>query len=143
MARTGQLECNILNEVPDQINDSEILLFLHTKEVNWKHLNTIKSLTGLNDNIISNWLNLSVRTFREYRKPQSVFKENVKEHVLLFLSLIKHGIDVFGSSKAFVAWLDMENYYFDNGKPEKFLNIITGIKFVNDRLTAMEYGESV
>lgn len=143
MTRTKQLESAIINEVPRQINDSEILYFLHNKDINWQYVNAIKSLTEFNDNIISDWLNLSVKTFREYRKPNSIFKENVKEHVLLLLALIKHGIEVFGSPKTFENWLNTKNFYFDNEKPETFLNTVTGIKFIDDRLTAMEYGDNV
>lgn len=143
MIKAAQLESGILKDVPKQINDSEILYFLHTKDINWEHVNAIKELTDFKDETISDWLNLSVRTFREYRKPKSVFKENVKEHVLLLLALMKHGIEVFGSQEAFDNWLNTENFYYDNGKPEAFLNTITGIKFIDDRLTAMEYGDNV
>ncbi len=143
MTSTEQMRVALLKEVPGQINDSEILDFLYTKEVNYKHINAIKDLTAFTDDTISDWLNVSVRTFREYRKPKSTFKENVKEHVLLLLSLIKHGKEVFVSPKAFDTWLDTPNFYFDNKTPSTFLNTITGIKFVDDRLTAMEFGDNI
>jgi uncharacterized protein (DUF2384 family) len=84
-----------------------------------------------------------VRTFRDYRKPDSKFKANVKEHVLLLLSMIKHGNEVFGSRDGFDCWLDTTNFFFDNKKPKNFLNTVTGIRFVDDRLTAIEYGDNV
>lgn len=143
MTKAERLEAGIIRDVPGQINDVEILHFLHNKDINWNYVNAIKNLTDLNDDVISDWLNLSVKTFREYRKPQSIFKENVKEHVLLLLALFKHGIEVFGSPKAFEDWLNAKNFYFDNEKPEKFLNTVTGIRFVDDRLTAMEFGDNV
>jgi uncharacterized protein (DUF2384 family) len=70
-------------------------------------------------------------------------KVNVKEQVLLLLSLIKHGVEIFGSMKEFESWLNQENFYFDNKSPVSFLNTITGIKFIDDRLTAMQYGNNV
>jgi uncharacterized protein (DUF2384 family) len=143
MRRTAPTESLILRDVPGHINDSEILYFLYTKDVNWQHVNAIKTLTNFNDDIISDWLNVSVKTFREYKKPQTTFKENVKEQVLLLLSLIKHGIAVFGSVKEFDQWLNRKNFYFDNKSPNSFLNTVTGLKFVDDRLTAMEYGDNV
>lgn len=133
----------ILKEVPGQINDTQILQFLHTKEINWRYLNVIKNLTDFNDDILSDWLNVSVKTFRSYKSSRNTFKENVKEQVLLLLSLVIHGIEVFGSSKELDQWLNRENFYFDNKAPGDFLNTVTGIKFVNDRLTAMEYGDNV
>ena len=132
-----------LKDVPGHINDSEILNFLYTKEVNWQHVNAIKTLTDFNDGVISDWLNVSVKTFREYKKPTTSFKENVKEQVLLLLSLIKHGIDVFGSVNEFDQWLNRKNFYFDNKTPNDYLNTVTGVRFVDDRLTAMEYGDNV
>lgn len=133
----------ILDGVPGHINDGEILHLLYTTDINWKYVNAIKTLTDFNDDIISDWLNISVKTFREYKKPKSTFKENVKEQVLLLLSLIKHGVEIFGSVKKFDKWLNQENFFFDNKSPVSFLNTITGIKFIDDRLTAMEYGDNV
>jgi uncharacterized protein (DUF2384 family) len=103
----------------------------------------MKTCTRFTDDILSDWLNISVKTFREYKKPNSVFKENVKEQVLLLLSLIKHGIEVFGSVNEFDNWLNRDNFYFDNKSPMSFMNTVTGIKFIDDRLTAMEYGDNV
>jgi len=136
-------ETAILETVPRNINDSEILHLLYTTDINWKYVDVIKTYTDFNDDVISEWLNISVKTFREYKKPRSVFKENVKEQVLLLLSLIKHGTEIFGSMKEFYSWLNQENFYFDNKNPVSFMNTITGIKFIDDRLTAMEYGDNV
>lgn len=136
-------ESAILKIVPNSINDSEILHLLNTTDINWKYVDTIKTFTDFNDDILSDWLNISVKTFREYKKPESIFKENIKEHVLLLLSLMKHGSEIFGSMKEFESWLDRENFYFDNKCPASFVNTITGIKFIDDRLTAMEYGDNV
>lgn len=143
MRRAAPAENLILRDVPGHINDSDILYFLYTKDVNWQHVNAIKTLTDFTDDIISDWLNVSVKTFREYKKPENTFKENVKEQVLLLLSLIKHGIEVFGSIKEFDQWLNRKNFYFDNKSPNSFLNTVTGVRFVDDRLTAMEHGDNV
>jgi uncharacterized protein (DUF2384 family) len=43
----------------------------------------------------------------------------------------------------FERWLNQENFYFDNKRPVAFMNTITGIKFIDDRLTAMEHGDNV
>ena len=143
MIKTREKVPTILEAVPRHINDGEMLHLLYTTDINWKHVNAIKTLTAFNDDILSDWLNISVKTFREYKKPRSTFKENVKEQVLLLLSVIKHGIEIFGSVKEFDNWLNRENFYFDNKSPVSFFNTITGIKFIDDRLTAMEYGDNV
>lgn len=138
-----QQQSLILQDVPGQINDSDILHFLYTKDINWKHINVMKEVTEFTDDVLSDWLNVSVRTFREYRKPQTEFKENIKEKVLHLLSLVKHGVAVFGSMKDFDNWLNTPNFYFDNKAPASFLTTVTGAKFVDDRLTAMEHGDNV
>ena len=143
MKRVGAAESVILKDIPGHINDSEILNLLYTKDINWKYVDAIKTITDFNDDVISVWFNVSVKTFREYKKPQMTFKENVKEQTLLLLALIKHGIDVFGSVEAFDQWLNRKNFYFDTKTPTSFLNTVTGIKFVDARLTAMEYGDNV
>jgi uncharacterized protein (DUF2384 family) len=139
----NDFETAIFESVPPHINDGEILHLLRTTDINWKYVSTIKTHTTFNDDVISDWLNISVKTFREYKKPEGNFKENVKEQVLLLLSLIKHGEEIFGTIRDFNTWLKQENFYFDNRLPESFLNTITGIKFIDNRLTAMEYGDNV
>lgn len=133
----------LLDKVPDNINDSEILHILYNTDINWKYANALKNVTQFNDGEISDWLNISVKTFREYKKPKSTFKENVSEQILLLLSLFKQGREVFGTGKDFENWLNQENFYFDNKKPVFFLTTITGIKFIADRLTSMEYGDNI
>ncbi|MBU1820591.1 MAG: MbcA/ParS/Xre antitoxin family protein [Bacteroidetes bacterium] len=133
----------ILEEVPGHISDAEILHLLYSTDISWQHVNALKTLTDFNDEVLADWLGISVKTFREYKKPQSAVKENVKEQVLVLLSLMKHGVSVFGSMEEFENWLYLENFYLDYKSPISFLNTITGIKFIDDRLTAMEYGDNV
>jgi hypothetical protein len=133
MARTENLNENvILESVPKNINDSEILHLLYSADINWQYLSALKNYTDFKDDTISDWLNISVKTFREYKKPQSSFKE-----------IIRHGVDVFGSVKEFDLWLNQENFFFDNKAPISYMNTITGIRYIDDRLTALEYGDNV
>ena len=133
----------IVSDVPRQISDSDVLFYLQTKDIGWQYVETLKNMTDFNDQTLSDWLNVSIKTFRSYKQPQNKFNENIKEHVLLLISLIKHGISVFGSSKDFEKWLSEKNFYFDNKSPVTFLNTITGIRYTDDRLTAIEYGDNV
>lgn len=133
----------VMTALPKRLNDADILLFLQGEKVNWEHVRTLKEITSFNDDIISNWLNVSVKTFRLYKKPEQEINVNIKEHVLLLLSLMQHGKKVFGTSPDFEAWLTAENFYFDKKKPIDFLKTITGIRFLDDRLTAMEFGDNV
>ena len=133
----------ILQSLPPRMKDSEILNFIYTKKIDWKYVNAIKDISDFKDDTISDWLNINVKTFRSYKSSTNQFKDNIKEQILLILTLIKHGMNVFGSSKKFEEWLNTENFYFDKKKPLSFLKTVTGLRFVDDQLTAIEYGDNV
>jgi len=133
----------ILKNIPKGINDVDILMYLRKEKVNWEYVKTLKDSTHFKDEAISNWLNVSVKTFRSYKRPKQEFNDNIKEHVLLLLSLFNHGEVVFGDTQQFENWLNTKNFFFDNKMPQDLLKTITGIRFINDRLTAMEYGDNV
>jgi uncharacterized protein (DUF2384 family) len=133
----------LAEDVAMPIYGSAILNYLVAKDVSHRHLNTLRSMSNFNDDEMAEWLNISVRTFRDYRKPGVTYKENLKEHIVLLLSLFRHGHDVFGSKEAFDTWLSTENFLLFGKKPAAFLSTITGIRHIDDRLTALEYGDNV
>lgn len=141
------LESNVnsenIAEIPEIGNFTKILFYLRNNNINWKYFNYLKEITTLSDEIISAWLNINPKTLRAYRKPESVSKENIKEHLVFLISLYEHGIDVFGTKENFDKWLLTNNYFLDNKSPKDFLNTITGIKFIDDQLTAIEYGDNI
>lgn len=98
---------------------------------------------GLNDDLIAGWLNITTRTFRNYKTKNTEVKPNTKEHIAAILALYDHGLEVFSDKKQFEAWLTLENPLLDYHSPSDFLNTISGIQFIDSRLTAMEFGENV
>ncbi len=132
-----------ISTIPEIGNFTKILFYLRNNDVNWNYFNYFKEITTLSDEITSNWLNINSKTLRAYRKPESTSKDNVKEHLVLLIALYQHGIDVFDGKENFDSWLISENYYFDRKAPMDFLDTITGIKFIDDRLTAIEFGDTV
>lgn len=130
-------------DVPSSLSDSEVLYWLRTRKVDNAFLNSLKKCSAATDDIIAGWLNISVRTLRNYRNPKNRIRENIKEQALLLMSLFVHGNDVFGSAAEFKYWLNTENFYFDGQNPSSMLNTVSGIRFVNERLHAMEYGDNV
>jgi uncharacterized protein (DUF2384 family) len=132
-----------LPDVPSTLSDSEVLYWLRIRKVDNAFLNSLKKYSAATDDIIAGWLNISVRTLRNYRNPEIRIRENIKEQALLLMSLFVHGNDVFGSVAEFRYWLNSENFYFDGHKPSSMLNTVSGIRFVNERLHAMEYGDNV
>ena len=134
---------SILKQIPNRISDIEVQQIMSNNEINWSYMAKFKEYAALQDEILANWLNISVRTFRNYKKPDYKFKDNIKEQVILLLSLFKHGIEIFGSNEDFYAWLNTGNFFFDDKAPVSFLKTITGIRYVDERLTAMEYGDNI
>jgi putative toxin-antitoxin system antitoxin component (TIGR02293 family) len=131
-----------LRDVPGKIEDSAVLNFLSKKEVNSNHIEAIKALAGIDYVTLSNWLNIDVKTLRKWKNPAYKFKPEDQEKVLLLMILFKHGMDVFGSGERFRQWLFSDNFYLGKKQPGSFLNTGTGIRFVDDNLTAIEYGDN-
>ena len=143
MSSLSKAGTEYISNIPEISNFTKILFYLRQNNVNWRYFNYLKEITTLSDEIISNWLSINPKTLRAYRKPESTSKENIKEHLVLLISLYKHGIEVFESKENFDKWLLAENYLLDNKSPKEFLDTVTGIKFIDDRLTAIEYGDNV
>jgi uncharacterized protein (DUF2384 family) len=136
-------EAAVLETVPANLRESEMFYLHSVNRVDWQYVNALKTFSEFNDEVIAGWLDISVKTFRQYKKPDSVFKDSIKERVLLLLSVIKHGADVFGSAKKFEEWLNKENFFFDKKCPSLFMNTVGGLKFIDNSLTGMEYGDNV
>lgn len=103
----------------------------------------VEDTIQINDDIIADWLNVTPRTYRNYKTKDASFKPNMREHIIMLLSLYEHGEDVFSGTSDFEKWLNTPNVFLDNTAPKNFMNTISGIKMVDDRLTALEYGENV
>ena len=137
-------EKKILAKIPQRITNADVLTLIQQNEVTPHYIQAIKAVTTLSDDIISELLNISVKTFRSYKQPQSKvkLKEDIQEHTVMLLALMKHGIDVFGNKEQFSLWLQTINPFFGNKKPVQYLNTISGIRYTDDRLTGMEYGDN-
>ncbi len=130
-------------EIPSRISNHQVLQYIQSGTINSRYLNDVKKLTELSDEIISSWLHLNVKTYRSYKSKKTELSADVQEHIVLLLALIKHGIELFGNSENFNTWLQTPNFFFDQQTPLTYLNTISGIKIVDDQLTAMEYGDNV
>lgn len=108
-----------------------------------RFIQILDELIGLSDEIISKWLNITTRTYRNYKTKDTEIKENTKEHIVSILSLYKHGMEVFSTKEEFENWLTLPNPFLDNKAPMDFMDTISGIQFIDNRLTAMEFGENV
>ena len=137
------VETPLIGLIPAHINTNELLNLIESGAVTTKSLAVLKSMTSFSDEVIANWLNMNVKTYRSYKSADVPLKEDLQEHTVLLIALMKHGIDVFGDQENFSQWLETENFYLGKKKPMSYLNIISGIQYIDSRLTAMEYGDNV
>lgn len=135
-------ESNV-EEIPPNISEADVLFILETQNINYDYIHLVKDSTNFGDKEISDWLNIRLRTLQNYKTKKTEFNENLKEHLVHLLSLFSHGFQVFGDQKQFEEWLSTPNFFFDKSAPLSYLNKISGIRFVDDRLTAMGFGDNV
>ncbi len=131
-----------VEQAPDEVSDIEILKFIEDENIDWESINELKEIGNITDELIANWFNVSLKTLRTYRAKQKDLNQNFKERVLLILVLLKRGLEVFGTPEDFRAWLHSSNFLLNQRTPLSYLDTITGIRFINSRLIAMEYGDN-
>ncbi len=130
-------------DVPAQFSEPEMLYAVRQNKIDTAYLTSLKEVSGLKDETLSISLNMNIKTFRSYKMTPLPMKPHLQEHVFAMLSLYRHGINVFGSHGKFNDWMEKPNFFFDNDKPVNFLTTISGIKYLDNRLTAIEYGDNV
>lgn len=140
---TAKAEYHFSEDSFPLVSDSAAIYMRVTEPSSRNYLKIFDDLIDLSDIIVSNWLNITTRTLRNYRKSKDIqLKDNTKEHIITILALYKHGMDVFESKADFEKWLSTKNLLLDNQAPMDFLDTISGIKLIDNRLTAMEFGEN-
>ncbi len=138
----GTFEEPMLSYIPSRIDHAATLGLIRNNKAGYQHFKAIKDITSFTDEKIAGWLDISVKTYRTYTKPDAQIKDSIKEHALIILSLIRHGAEVFGGVKNFLQWLEGENFYFDKKAPITFMHTGSGMKFIDNQLTGMEYGDN-
>lgn len=129
-------------DIPPKISDSQVINYVRSERLGRKQVRQFKEITRSTDKVISVWFNVSEKTFQNYRSSNGKLSIDFKEKLVLLISLYKQGEKVFGSKQAFIDWLEKPNFHFDQKKPVDFFNTISGIRYIEDRLTGMEYGDN-
>jgi putative toxin-antitoxin system antitoxin component (TIGR02293 family) len=124
------------------LRDVSVLVYMDHNSIDAGYLKAIKKLTRFTDEIIAAWLHISPRTMRSY-KSEKVLDKKLSEQVVMLRTVFEKGKAVLGDAGAFDKWLDTPNYFFDGKKPINFLDTTSGMRYLFDRLTAMEYGDNV
>ena len=88
----------------------------------------------------SSFLHLSERTMQRYKKEEKKFDSIHSEKILEITLLYKKGVEVFGDSERFNAWLNATNIALGNVKPKDLLDNTFGISLLKDEIDRIEHG---
>jgi putative toxin-antitoxin system antitoxin component (TIGR02293 family) len=140
--KTHEKSYQLMQQLPSPMTELYIVNQINKGAIDNSYLQAIKDISNLPDAILATILDVTPKTYKTYINGKSRFKETIQEQIILLLELYKHGIHVFSSEVNFQQWLDRPNFYLDQKKPLEFLVGKSGISFIDDQLTAIQYGEN-
>lgn len=127
--------------IPKSINMSWILSFFKKNTFNNLKLKKLKLNSGLQQEKLAEILDVTPKTFKKYELGESKMKRHTQEHGLMLLCLLEHGKSAFGTLELFNQWLVRANSTLDSKAPIDYLNTISGVMYIDNRLTNIEYGD--
>jgi len=127
--------------MPASVRPTVLLGLISKFQFPSNYLQFLKDNTGATDETLAYCLNVNVKTYRSYRREDANLRPDIKEQLIILVAMVRHGLDVFGSSKSLSKWLHADNFMLGS-KPMNLLNTNSGVRLVDDRLTGMEYGDN-
>ena len=129
--------------IPRVVSDIQVVQLVNKTKIDYRDIMFVKQEANISDELLASWFNMTEKTFRNYKKKDAILNDILKEHLILLVSLCKHGKETFGSSELFATWLQKENFMLDGQEPMSFLKTISGIRHIEYRLTAIQHGDNV
>jgi putative toxin-antitoxin system antitoxin component (TIGR02293 family) len=103
--------------------------------------NQIKAFTPFTDADWAEYLDLSTKSLQRYRDDKNfTFKPIHTEKIFELAEVTNFGIEVFGSSEKFYAWLNTPTYALNGYKPGELLKDSYGKELVMAELNRIEHG---
>lgn len=90
-----------LEDIPMLQDFAKVYLRALDKGSKLDFFKALDELTGLGDQVLADWLNITTRTLHNYRTKSVALKPITKEHIVLLLSLYRNGIRTFGNKEDF------------------------------------------
>ena len=140
--KTYEKSYQLMQQLPMPLTELFIINQMNKGSIDNTYLQAIKDISNLPDAILASILDITPKTYKTYITGKSRFKDTIQEQIILLLDLYKHGFHVFSSEVNFQQWLERPNFYLDQKKPIEFLVSKSGISFIDDQLTAIQYGEN-
>lgn len=131
----------LLKEVPTEVTEKVAISYATDHLITQKYLNLL--VKAFADEPTTRVLvKLPKQSISKVANQTLIEKRHVRVRTIMLLSLFKHGKEVFGSISMFRKWLRKPNYMFDEKPPINLLKTFPGIRFVDNSLTAMQYGDN-
>lgn len=125
----------------DFFQDKMLIIQAIRRGLPYKIFNQIKSFTPFSDLDWAEYLDLSLKTLQRYRDDKNFyFKPIHTEKIFELAEVANFGVEVFGSSEKFYAWLNTPSYVLRNHKPATLLRDSYGKEMVMAELNKIEYG---
>ncbi|MFH0894928.1 MAG: antitoxin Xre/MbcA/ParS toxin-binding domain-containing protein [Bacteroidota bacterium] len=124
------------------VNESEVLYLVDTVRQGIA-FNYFLSLVNKIPFTLNDWtqiLNLSGRTMQRYKKEKGTFDRIHSERIIEITLMYNQGVEAFGSSKKFDAWLESENIALGGKKPKEYLDTTFGIQMIKAEISRIAYG---
>ncbi len=117
--------------------------YMQTRLPDFNFIQRLYTLVNLTEETLAYWLSITPKTIRSYRKNQDLkLKANTKEQIVMLLLLYNHGQEIFGDVKTFESWLATPNISLGGVAPQQYLNTVNGIRLIDNKLTALAFGEN-
>jgi len=99
------------------------------------------SISGFTYDEFQEAFKTTVKTIQNYAAQGLKLDAPLSEKLLKAFALFSRGISIFGTSKAFHAWLNTSSYGLGNQIPFDLMDTITGISLIEEELIRIEYGD--
>lgn len=129
--------------VPSHSDESDAFMVVRTSlsGIAPASFRSLCQLMQVSSDALAMLLGSTERTFRNYVQQKKDLAPHVSEHVLRLADLYKSGLEVFGSVRAFNAWLQKPHIVFDEMVPWSLLQTIGGVQLVQEEVQRIAYGD--
>lgn len=126
------------NTNPDFYNPYK-LIDVARKGVSKKKLLELSASSEIDISEMAKLLHISVRTIQRY-SDEDKLDSHISEHILLIERLYIKGNTMFRTSTDFNNWMKRELFAFNFQKPISFLDTLSGVELVYNKIGQFEHG---
>lgn len=128
-------QSNVLSRLQNPLE----LIELSRKGISRSAVDVVAQKIGFSDREMARVLNISERTFHRYT-PDTQLDTASTERLLKLMLLYQHGEEVFSNLDDFKPWVRQPMRIFADKSALELLDTATGLEWVNNVLSRIEFG---